>query len=567
MQRPLESSNRSGETTISFLPLDLLGLLTSYLPAVDVLNLKFVCRVLRSKLERGGLASYRIENYDGAPKSATWLTPVVHSRLTELIITCSSKPHLEPGILSTLPSSLRCIRFNFENAMSFLEPLPVDPGVTKSLQESYCMMKLDAYFPNLTDLSLVDHGLSWKLLENESPFLPTSGDLQSFVSHLPPSLLHLKLSPFPSLNGRICNLPYLLSFEMHCSPKTQHFELPPSLTSLRIIANTMAPKLDYGALPNLSHLAFEIPLPHTPTLPSKLLSLTFSQGAFLNAQAFPNELVELDLGQHGIVGDLFSRFPTTLSKLSIQSDLTQQDLAALPASLTSLRFGSATEALGFRLGLSDAALASLPSQLTSLTIEGRSRLTYACWFHLPKLLVRLCLPNLIATTSFIKLIPPQIAEVHIGILQFTFKEGMALVEETPACIEVPKTLEQILLSKLVPKHVLFSICQRSECDLSDQSAKYLPRDLKALTIVGSQVGITDEFVRLLPPDLRSLRMPHQLTFTSRAIYLLPKSLTELELDGYGLPDDLTLPPWITSVTFTSSSRSYSKKFSIKKAPR
>lgn len=562
------------ETTLSFLPLDLLGFLTSFLPAVDVINLKFVCRVLRSKMERGGLGSYKIENYDGAPKSPTWLSPVIHSRLVELIVTCSSKPTLQAGIFSTLPSSLKRIGLDFECAMSFLEPLPLAPGVTKSLQESYSMMKLDTYFPNLTHLSLVDHGLSWNLVETEPPFLPTSGDLQKFVCHLPPSLLHLKLEPFPSLNGKICNLPPLTSFDMHCSSKTHHFELPPSLTALGIIANMFVPELDYSTLLNLEHLSFHIPFMHSPPLPATLQSLKFVQGSFLNARVFPEGLVELDLGDHGTVGDLFSRLPPTVLKLALTSNLTHEDLASLPRSLTWLRCGCppaapglTSSSTGFRLGLSDDALSSLPRHLVRLTIEGRTRFTHACWMHLPSTLCFLSLPGTTVRTSFVKILPPNICEVHIGILQFTFKEAMALVEETPACIEVPKTLERILLSKIVPKRVIFCICQRSECDLSDQSAKLLPRDLRALAVIGSQVGITDEFVRLLPPELRTLRMPHQLTFTSRVISLLPKSLTTLELDGYGLPDNIALPPHITSATFSSTSTSYSRKLFTKKAPK
>lgn len=562
-------ATKTTETTLSFLPLDLLGFLTSFLPAADVINLKFVCRTLRSKLERGGLGCYKIENYDGAPRSPSWLSPVIHSRLSELIVTCTSKPTLQPGIFSTLPNSLKRIRLEFECAMSFLEPLPMAPGVTKALQESYSMMKLDAYFPNLTSLSLVDHGLSWKLIETEPPFMPTSGELQNFVSHLPPSLLHLKLEPFPSLNGKICNLPPLTSFDMHCSTKTQHFELPPSLTSLGIIAGGYAPTLDYSTLLNLEHLSFYIPLPHSPPLPTTLHSLKFVQGSFLNARIFPEGLVELDLGEHGAIGDLFSRLPPTVLKLALSSNLMEEDLATLPRSLTWLRFGCppSPTSPSFRLGLSDSALSSLPPQLTSLTIDGRSRFTHACWVQLPPTLTFLSLPGTTVRTSFVKILPPTIAEVHIGILQFTFKEAMALVEETPESIEVPKTLERILLSKIVPKRVIFIITQRSECDLSDQSAKLLPSDLRSLTVIGSQVGITDEFVRLLPPDLRTLRMPHQLTFTSRVISLLPKSLTTLELDGYGLPENIALPPHITSATFSSTSTSYSRKLFSKKAPK
>lgn len=554
-------------TTISFLPLDLLGHLTSFLPAVDVINLKFVCRVLRSKLERGGLGTYRLETLNSpGPKSPTWLSPVFHSRLTELIIICPTiGPHLYPGVFSHLPNSLRCIRFEFENALSFLEPLPAVPGVTKSLQESYSMMKLDGYFPNLTDLTLVDLGLSWKLVETEAPYKPTSGELQLFVSSLPPSLLHLNLAPFPSLNGQVCNLPPLQSLNMHCTPKTQHFDLPPSLTSLCITSSgASVPKLDYTLLPNLSHLSFAIPLPHTPTLPASLESLSFLQGSFLNPTEFPEGLLELNLGDQGLSPGLFSRFPSTLKRFSITCSLDQEHLSALPQGLASLRFGVHAPTHRYRLGCTNASLSKLPPTLTSLTIEGLTRLTYAVWPFLPSSLTILSLPHSTLPTSFIKVLPPVIARVEIGILQFTFKEGVALIEETPACVKVPETLEQMILAKLVPKRVIFLILMRSECDVSDHSAALLPRDLRSLTVRGSHVGITDEFVSLLPPYLRTLRMPHQSTFTSRVISLLPPSLTELELDGYGLPDDLSLPP---RIAFTSTSAANSRKLQSRKFPR
>ena len=225
----------------------------------------------------------------------------------------------------------------------------------------------------------------------------------------------------------------------------------------------------------------------------------------------------------------------------------------LPRNLVSLHCGS-VGSQRFRLGFSDSHLTTLPPGLTSLTLIGHQRITHQCWFYFPASLRILKLPDHSVHSAFIKLIPHTMVELEIGVLHFTFKEGLALIEEPPKHLEIPKTLAKFLLAKLLPKHLIF-VYKRSECDLNDNSAAALPPNLTSLVVMGSKETITDHFVKLLPRSLRSLHMPNQMNFTSRIFSWLPQHLTSLSLDGTGLPIDSLqslLPPSLTSVNFSSS---------------
>jgi hypothetical protein len=554
------------EFSLLALPLDLLGEISRFLTAVDVINVKFVCRLIKSKMERGGLASFIIADYDWAPKSTTWLNPIINSRLTELNITCRTKPHIPLGVACQLPSSMRRLSLNFEGSMGFFfEPLPTTPGVTKSLKESYKLMNMDSYFPNLAHLSLIDKALSWKLMDNEPPMHSSAAELSSFISHLPPSLSHLELAPFPSLNGVVSDLPRLISFHLHNTPQLHQIDLPSSLTALHITAGSFIPHIAFQELSCLKELVYNVTATLDPNLPDTLEILRFLAGYFVSPLPFPKGLTEVDFGQISNPEEISVLLPSTLQKLTMDTTIVF-DLGKLPRSLKVLCTGSMASNR-FRLGFSDNSLQLLPPGLESLVLVGRQRITHECWFYLPKTLRILKIPDHSVNSAFIKLIPHDISEIAIGLLLFSFKEGIALIEDTPLHMEIPKSLENSLLSKLVPKHVIFTL-KRSECDLKDSSATLLPPDLTSLTILGSQVGITDEFVRFLPRKLAILRMPNQMNFTSRIISLLPKTLHTLELDGHGIPDDIILPPNITSTTFTSSASSVEQRRQIvNKAPK
>jgi hypothetical protein len=225
------------------------------------------------------------------------------------------------------------------------------------------------------------------------------------------------------------------------------------------------------------------------------------------------------------------------------------DLSKLPRSLTSLSTGS-TSTQRFRLGYSNAELSGLPPSLVSLTLVGHHRITHDIWFLLPKTIKILRLPDLTVNAAFLKLIPHTMTELSVGILVFSFNAGLALIEDCPTHLEIPKSVEIAFVSKLVPKHVIFNL-KRSECDVNDASASKLPQNLQSLTILGSQIGITDDFIKLLPRSLHTLRMPNQMTFTSRIVSYLPPSLHTLELDGHAL-EDISLPPSITHTNLRCS---------------
>lgn len=557
-------NTENGSVSLSSMPADLLSSINRFLSAVDTINLKFVCRNIRVTMERGGLTSFRIVKYESAPFSPTWLLPVINSRLTELIVSCRERPNLPAGIMASLPSSLRRIRLSFEGSMAFLEPLPSIPGVTTSLQESFRMMNMGSYFPNLRELRLTDTALSWKLKENEQPFVPTASELESFIADLPRTLSDLKLHPYPTRGDFISNLPNLTSFKFQWLPHIRNFDLPPTLTNLTVDSSAFAPTLDYDALPNLVHLALNISIPHTPMLPSKIKSLKLGVNAFLSpSNPLPNGLHTLRIGSQVIVRDWVTQMPQTLTSLRIDSVLKADHLRQLPQNLKILHFGSAFSA---RLGLGDEDMKDIPPEITSLTIEGHTPLTHNVWANLPKKIKFLNLPALVASSAFLKLMPASISELRINILEFTFKEGIALMEDDPSHMTLPNTLAEALLSKLVPSGVIF-VKNRASCDINDASAAMLPRSLRSLTVLGSHVGITDEFARRLPPSLRVLRMPNQLTFTSRVVSLIPRSVHSLELDGYGLPEDIALPATIAKIRFNNPKFRHGKNLNARKPPR
>jgi hypothetical protein len=337
-------------TTLETLSDDSFAAICDVLQASDLLRLHLSgCKSLLSKLSR---CVHSFLHHPVAKRRYEWPSFIsnfpnllyVDIRLPEVISSPEFESFSEPffyGIdMSMIPSSIRTIRFEFDNAIFALLDIPFNEG-NYSLNGAH-MKPLQSMYPLLTSLQIT----MWKEYDVDgwqpsilSPFfaLPLLTTL-----HLPfPFQCHFL--PNMNVNHSITDL----SLDLVLSQDPKDIILPSSLISLKII--NLPPSFPISRLPRgiislqieYNYLAIRSPEDELDDWPPNLIELILQlsstnvkEGCFTR---LPRSLQYFTIGANTISSSSWTELPPNMKRLEVfcpNPNFTPEAIAKLPPSLT-----------------------------------------------------------------------------------------------------------------------------------------------------------------------------------------------------------------------------------------
>lgn len=495
---------------------DLLRQISDYLHWLDVENLWFCnCRVLNSRLAKGGVAQLEIECSTSLtrfswPKFIASLSGLSRFSFNDYGI--SEQPPITSDILSSLPSTLRFLTLEVNGAfLAFNELLTRHPDSLGTLEN------LEIHCNDLQELAALKERRWPKFLRS----LIFRGACDSHYhldpSTLPPTLTLLDVVFYAVHEHPLGPFPTALE-ALHL--KLQKFYdilplLPSSVTSLKLIALNNR----YTTCPEMARWPTEgFPTPLPPSLTS--LTLPVERYTSIMLRQLPHSITEMDQSKKPVDPEDVPLLPPQLRSAGwvLPPHITADIAKLLPKSVTSANSTVSLDALPF-LEHWRQYLWQTMSQSTLLQLLEKNRMQ-----RIPGDLAQLF--EMRVPVFPIQALPTKLTHLLVTRLSMASFSLNALPRTLQVLhVETGHISESVEEWKMLPN---LRLLQMGQCpELTPESSTFLPASLKSFKVKQVDGDVTPlKWFDGLPKNLTYLSVPIEFPSPFSGNINLPKHLKE-----------------------------------------